>query len=1465
MGDAPPKQWPIQESMGPPGGHSPELHRAIQRQPQSNIASKPPQGGAEQAAKRKKLNTDLDQTSFSRSSASPQMPRGLEKHKIKSPSKIASAQEQAGCGHRRSMFPIRPHVSTADWSNRQESVTFAIERAKMKGTVPVRPYAVEPPTCAPRYQNNSKPLKGPGGGRDSAVPSEPSDFFPWTGRHQEDNLNEMTTRNGFYDKGFQNECLSLRPTILSSLKTRSGPKILSALFVAALNQRQEHGTIATTSTFKPPPRVTLTDAKREAWLKDLANVAVPLRRLSRTIPHGIRGRMLLDHCLSKEIPVPRAIWLVKCVGANEIRAFKRKGTGGVFTAGGENKWVQDWTISVEQFLDGLIDACGTSGWRQRISYALRLLSYLFMEQLLDRKHYLDWTVRRFEDSDLDHLPIWLLCLNIHKHSLTHNRHLGRRVATAILTHLEKTLYPASKTTHQALADELMKEARKLMSSGLACFLMPQQWPRFKNLIREHLVSDSDSSCELFNDIRRRNENLKDPCSLQSNEIRASADQEIIRRLDSTNDNHDYAGIAHACLEISDKHRTLVFLCLQWAISSCRYGTYRIYAAAQYLRYWREEGVGLQDPIHEFLTAPGGQLDTNDADLFRLITELIHTGDFSVGRYCQWLLARGTTMKSSQSTTPEAKLLFELPLSGLSSPIRNLRRSLLRSLGQTSQKIEDHVNECKSRIAVLLPAIFPDLPTFPAKNHDPSPLESVLQGVASNYEIAEWLLASIEHRLEAIKSRRAVSGYDEPDLDLLDLSQFCRLRALFEQLKIFPVFAEILELCCKSQDTTLLAAVTVTVNCHFDTFSALDCSTLLFDLLFTQVQALPILKEADRSFPHALTDLAAQIPVRRQELRKLQKQFSTDFKMTVAAPSPISDNLIEAVDSNNGSFADEMEQLLLNGASIDDVTLSRAFETICQHYLPSSESSSTSNERCPELLSRLRAFNKKLFDSLMSGWIKGLIRAKPRPRLSSIFQPLICCEVVSITSILKCVTQFLTTALGEDNVGIAAETLESLIALSEEVMPSVQFRQHRFLRQQSICVQESLESALRICSICIYACNQPESPFCSPLHMLMNTANCRSFLKAGLAQAAIDCTLSSESSHALRESIREIFEWSTESLKDLSPAARLMQLVDNVNPLNLSVYQIEIDEIFKSFGSGEDLSAPLSAAVIRRSYLATETQMEIWSRLVSATPRGIAVGVREQVEAEIAANMDQDDLSGTRRNFLQNLLIFLSTTGFGLPGINVHIIRQYAAKLASLMPPLRSPTPPEGESGKSSAGLIANVKIILRLLAMHQSTFQQGNFAQDSLSQICLLLAQVYSALIQTSHRPLGAHALDVLTLLADSLSEALRARCWRTLEEILHPLDPELACVFGAYDQEDCKWLRLVNSHMGHAGFTSRNIQVSHTSAVTGDPGAENKAATFTESFQLRKWELVQDAMPSVAENDTSLSLTLFGARKAVL
>lgn len=72
------------------------------------------------------------------------------------------------------------------------------------------------------------------------------------------------------------------------------------------------------SAFKLPAKVTVHDSKRDAWIADLANSQIPLSKLANSpIPHPFKGHDFLDMLHNKQIPIDRAVWYTRVLGANE--------------------------------------------------------------------------------------------------------------------------------------------------------------------------------------------------------------------------------------------------------------------------------------------------------------------------------------------------------------------------------------------------------------------------------------------------------------------------------------------------------------------------------------------------------------------------------------------------------------------------------------------------------------------------------------------------------------------------------------------------------------------------------------------------------------------------------------------------------------------------------------------------------------------------------------------------------------------------------------------------------------------------------------------------------------------------------------------------------------------------------------------------------------------------------------------
>lgn len=341
---------------------------------------------AQRRGSRLKLELSHDSADIITHGSIIESPNPIDASKPFTPSRIMAQTDSSDLGD------MSPHLSTqAQTADLEGSLPMPARRPRFITDVPRRnapssapnppkkdtrpkPYAVEIPALAPRYQAQTKGngQTRPGSTNVGAPGDGYLDFFPWTGNHPEDQFSENAIRHGFFDKApiAQTETSSAKVNLFGALKHKSGLLALSTMFANVIEQRRQNSQITGPSTFKPPPRVTVTDAKRESWMKDLANPTTPLRRLSRTIPHGIRGRILLDQCLSKNVPTDRAVWLAKCVGVNELRSFKRKGAGSnLVIGGGEAKFHRDWTVIVEQFIEAVIFGPQEPDWKGKVGYA----------------------------------------------------------------------------------------------------------------------------------------------------------------------------------------------------------------------------------------------------------------------------------------------------------------------------------------------------------------------------------------------------------------------------------------------------------------------------------------------------------------------------------------------------------------------------------------------------------------------------------------------------------------------------------------------------------------------------------------------------------------------------------------------------------------------------------------------------------------------------------------------------------------------------------------------------------------------------------------------------------------------------------------------------------------------------------------------------------------------------------------
>ena len=172
----------------------------------------------------------------------------------------------------------------------------------------------------------------------------------------------------------------------------------------------------------------------------------------------------------------------------------------------------------------------------------------------------------------------------------------------------------------------------------------------------------------------------------------------------------------------------------------------------------------------------------------------------------------------------------------------------------------------------------------------------------------------------------------------------------------------------------------------------------------------------------------------------------------------------------------------------------------------------------------------------------------------------------------------------------------------------------------------------------------------------------------------------------------------------------------------------------------------------------------------------------------------------------------------------------------------------------------SVKIIIRLIIIHQNKLRQPNLPSIILPQILIDLSLLIVNPALHSYPTLATDIFDTIAILSDGLSIEARSLCIRTLRDQHQIRDPRLQFLIGYSQHADGDGLHLVTTNTFSSSSTTSAANNNNLHNIN-----RNSTTTNSIPFPLRRWEMVQDATPVVGENDTSLSLSLFGTRKAIL
>ncbi|KAI2617167.1 hypothetical protein GGR54DRAFT_649116 [Hypoxylon sp. NC1633] len=1371
-------------------------------------------------------------------------------------------------------------------AKRPEPTTTA--SAPLKKDARPKPFVLETPSVAPRYPNTGKPdtTGKTTTTKDAALRASAdlcvgcADFYPWNGGHAEDQFSDGIIRHGYFDKApaqSTQEPASAKAPLFPALKHKSGLHTLSTIFTSILNQRRHSGQITSASTFKPPPRVTLTDTKREIWLKDLANPAISLRRLSRTIPHGIRGKVLLDQCLNKNVPTDRAVWLAKCVGANEIRAFKRKGVNGTFVMGGEAKWIRDWTVFVEQFVETVSNSFSENDWKAKVTYAIRLATHLYAEHLLDRDHYMDWLVSGLENSNQAKLPMWLLIIQIYWKDILKLRRHGRRLVSAILSHHSSIHYHPDRDILLPLATRLRSLVQNLFLSSPENFINPATWFKFRDCLAglpgsSNGSSNDESRTRIFKSIDSRNDYLTSSNAKSQPALRSI----VVQLLDSICRSPLDTAIPKRLWKTSENKFSIVRTILEWCTSLYRPGVEKVYIAAALLRSESASDIDITNAVLHFLDADPLEETARKQLVYHLVSELARSGHFSIPQYMQWLISRGGLFDPAQ-TAPDgpcvARLLVEIPIHSLNESMRNLRGTLLR---RSSFSVEDEARDMAMAISCVKSILsIPLDPDDPLLHRKPMSLKKLSKRIELSSRslmttVSSWLSNDfIGGMTQNLQSGKGGVG--------LPKTSFETVRTLLEAAHDYTMLENVLTLTASYSNAELLACCADTVCLHLPVFAATGAAKSLFQTLYERLKSL--LEEQGVGARPLLASLANLAP-RLTGLDDVATQLQTDLiridrSSAADASSPLSENMATQLQDAETELSEQIEKLA-SYTSADRPTMERLFYAIIKKLQMYWGKSDEHQRLCCILLTRLRVFDIQHFNELMRSWVQHIRKLTNRPRIDQLFPSLVSSGCLSLAILFATAprSQLQATQFQPNPVGSASIYMQEVLQMlmmpfsPSPVMTSEDCYRFRIVqdhakRNHAREIMPLIRGALAEYSVS----HNQQASIPQPLEDEQTKCQLLELLR-GLILVdpnAASQTLSLKGPDPKLAALIEF--WTTKLLVTHGGGGQksFEQVLELANEFTLPFCQVKLSlNLAIDDSNGPEASERLQAQFEQLSKAvdnAIDANNIMWTGMLPSLSSDITQHMRNRAESRFldiipCLKSPPDDASVDRNiHMAENLLTVIDAIFRGGSGSKVSPLSgALVDKLADLWDILASRN---SECASLKAAVLSHW---LPLLFSYLTLFTSPSASAIDMSKLpggeiraraLIVLAGIVQELDSYPSSNLGQRAFDIALALVDSLPEDARLQCVRAVKDAT--ADPRIRYLF-SFAPNPAEDLMLAHREKPPPGIHERRAMAMGM----GVSMIPEKLSPFV----FRRWEILNEPTPNVGENDTSLSLTLFDARK---
>jgi mediator of RNA polymerase II transcription subunit 12 len=1018
-----------------------------------------------------------------------------------------------------------------------------------------------------------------------------------------------------------------------------------------------------------------------------------------------------------------------------------------------------------------------------------------------------------------------------------------------------------------------------MTSKRDNFVAPKTWLKYREVIMSNLGADDDKFMAVLSAVDRRNSWL----TAAGSKKEASPRRRLIQLLDGARAQSFPNELPRQCWDVDEDKPMLMRTVLEWSTSCHRPGITKTYVAARIIRSWSKYGVDITGAILVFLDSRNCDLSRSKPAFYHLISELARSEHFSTPRYLQWLIARGG-LYDPTDIVPDGpcatRLLAELPTYNISDNIVDLRATLLGRVDYMVDEEEDQLRESKVFINSKLPGMQGngdmDMNTDePRTEGNGSDLTSIMSRT-SKAELGLWLRQKVKLQMLQPTIPPLHDWDDSPmkgGTSAICSADFSTVRRYLESISDFSMLADIVKIVTSSNDPEVLASCADTLDLHIEVFGAIGALKGLFDILVGRLRALTADTDSvPRVFLVSLSSLASRIPEQKLIAQQLAQELAMSDRKTAAdACSPVSDHMA-IVETAEADFTDEIEKVLASGNSMDQATLERLFQRIILRLEESWEKSPEQQRSCDLLLTRLRTFDIQQFDVLMAAWVKRVLQMQSRPSMMQAFGPLISFGCVTLRDIV------MSCGCSEDKGGfpssktaaIPSELLVLLLSTSDlpeamNIEESYRFR----IKQAHLRKDYPLETLSVLCK----AFEQLKGDATIELQMLLQSTAIHELLQneslsspETVIKRIVMPLLNGNNPEAISTVDSCIDKLLLPSSENETITTEM--LLDLADDLSLPFCQVKLAAMFRSEdtvmkGTEDGRSQRLEAfdAAIESAIASGSTA---WASIVPLLDVSIAQHLRRRAESQFLALFPSPRIMNDdsfRIQNAENLLHVIEATAYSIPTTTSTTSNQpsLAPEIVTTLNGiwlLLSNT----QSQEMKDAIISKwLPLLLSFTTIHATGFEATKAGNESRAKTILALAAIFLQLqaFDSTNAINGIieQTFDLALHLVDSLPEDMRQQCIRSLRDTAS--NPRMSYLF-SYATNPTEWLVL-----------SQKEKLPAMPGAAAGAGAAEKERLEKERereklvpFVLRRWEMLGEPTPNVGENDTSLSLRLFGARR---